>query len=183
MPERSAMQNLIVRVLFPLCLIGLALSIVWGWPCNNDSTTTVLLVRHAEKAAQPRGDPDLTPAGEVRAAKLAHVAGEAGVTTIFATNWVRTKATAADLEEALGLTAVIPDGGPVELAALILAEHRGETIMVVGHSNTLPEIIAELGGPTLPQISEDTYDNFFLLTVGHCSGTHLLRLKYGDSPP
>jgi broad specificity phosphatase PhoE len=177
------MQSLIVRVLFPLCLIGLTLSIGWGWRCTDDTTTTVLLVRHAEKAAQPRRDPDLTPAGEVRAANLAHVAGEAGVTTIFATNWVRTKATAADLEAALGLTAVIPDGGPVELAELILADHRGETVVVVGHSNTLPEIIDELGGPALPQISDDTYDTFFVLTVRHCGGVQLLKLKYGDAAP
>ena len=173
------------KVVYPVSLIIIFYCVWWClWPCWWGQTTTVLLVRHAEKASFPAEDPPLTPEGEARAAKLAHVAGNAGVTTIFATNTLRTVRTAHDIATLLGLTPLTPGGTPQELADLILADHRGNTVLVVGHSNTVPDIIEALGGETMPSIPEGKFDRFFIVTVPQwCGGTSVVKLRYGEVSP
>src|SRR5262245_38140226 len=105
-------------------------------------STTVLLVRQAEKAAEGGNDPSPSSAGQDRARVLAHVAGAADVAAIYVTQYKRTKETAAPLSARLGLT-------PIEhlaadstgLVSEIQSRWAGRTVVVCGHSNSLPEIV------------------------------------------
>jgi broad specificity phosphatase PhoE len=174
------------KLVYPVAVIVVVCCVIWWcvWPCwLFPTTTTVLLVRHAEKSGSPPGDPLLTAEGEARAADLAHVAANAGVTAIFVTNYIRTQRTAEDLANDLGLTPQIPGGSPQDLANLILANHRGETVVVVGHSDTVPEIIDALDGETMPGLPGNEYDRFFVVTVPRCGPVKTLELQYGEPSP
>ena len=154
------------------------------WKLFCRGAATVLLVRHADRNADQDA---LNPAGTARAQELVHAAGKAGVQAIYQTEFVRTQQTAQPLAALLGLT-------PIQFAAAdvnavrddILAHHRGQTVLVVGHSNTVPQIIAALGGPHLADIAEDEFDNLFVLTVCPCAsikGRRAVNLQYGALSP
>lgn len=145
------------------------------------SQVTVVLTRHAEKAAIPKDDPPLTAAGQKRAEMLATMLADSGVDAIYVTELQRTQQTAAPLAERAHLKpTVLPAKDTAALVKAIRACESG-VVVVVGHSNKLPEIIAALGGPKVT-IAEPEYNNLFVLTVGP-SQSSLLRLHYGDSSP
>lgn len=158
------------------CLVGL-----WWW-LRCGPATTLLIVRHADR---PMNDADvLTPEGVARAQELGHVAQKAGVVAVYRTNTNRSRDTAAPLATSLGLTPAIYDA-PEAVVAQIFADHRGETVFVVAHSNTTPQIIAAAGGPTLPEIAETEFDNLFVLTACRCrrGRATLVNLQYGAASP
>jgi broad specificity phosphatase PhoE len=140
---------------------------------------TVILTRHAEKAATPPKDPDLTQAGQKRAQLLASMLADSGVDAIYVTEFKRTQQTAAPLAERVHVKPTVLSDTQ-RLVQVIRARQSG-VVVVVGHSNTLPEIIAALGGPKL-SIADPEYDNLLVLTVGPTQSS-LLRLHYGDSVP
>jgi broad specificity phosphatase PhoE len=140
---------------------------------------TVILSRHAEKAATPPKDPPLTEAGKKRADLLAWMLADSGVDVIYVTEFQRTQQTAAPLAERVHVKPTVVSDTQ-QLIAAIRARKSG-VVVVVGHSNTLPEIIAGLGGPK-PKIADPEYNNLFVLTVGE-SQSSLLRLHYGDAMP
>lgn len=143
---------------------------------------TVILVRHAEKAVVPpeNKDPELSAAGKARAQELARTAGGAGVGAIFASHLQRTQLTVQPLAEQLKLKpVVVPAQQTAELVAQ-LRQCRG-VALVAGHNNTVPEIIAALGGPKLAVIPETEYDNFFVLSLAADGSAQLVRLKYGEA--
>ena len=142
---------------------------------------TVILTRHAEKAAAPPKDPPLTDAGKKRAELLASMLADSGVDAIYVTELQRTQQTAAPLAERAHVKpTVIPANDTAQLVKIIRALNNG-VVVVVGHSNTVPDIIAALGGPKV-DIPDPQYDNLFVLTVGP-SQSSLLRLHYGGSSP
>lgn len=143
--------------------------------------TTVLLVRHAEK--QAGDDPALTEPGRARAAALAHVGLRAGVAAVYATTLRRTSLTVKPLADALDLevTTLAPDA-TAELVARLRTAHPGQTVIVAGHSNTIPEILAALGVPGVT-IDHDDYDDLFVVHLdgdGRVTSTHL---QYGAPTP
>ena len=140
---------------------------------------TVILTRHAEKAASPPKDPDLTEAGQRRAQLLASMLADSGVDAIYVTEFKRTQQTAAPLAERVHLKPTVLSDTQ-QLVQAIRGRQSG-VVVVVGHSNTVPAIIAALGGPKL-SIADPEYNNLFVLTVLP-SQSSLLRLHYGDSMP
>jgi broad specificity phosphatase PhoE len=150
------------------------------------ATTVVILVRHAEKAAAPAADPPLTAAGAERAKALAVALANAHVQAVITTELVRTRETARPLAEALGLRAEIVHSGPRPGHAKAVADavraHAGQTVLVVGHSNTIPAIIAALGGPTLPDICDTQYSNLFVLALRE-GKADLVVSSYGAPSP
>jgi phosphohistidine phosphatase SixA len=164
----------------PNTLIWLIVLLVTATPAS--SAVTVFLTRHAERAgggAMGNDDP-LSPAGRERADLLARMLADSGIQTILVTQYKRTHETAAPLARKLG----IPPRQIPEVAATVAAIRavKSGAVLVAGHSNTLPEIIAGLGGPSIPKIAEDEYDNLYVLTI---SGTDvsLVRLHYGAPRP
>jgi broad specificity phosphatase PhoE len=152
--------------------------------------TTVIVVRHAERAAEPAGDPVLTEAGQARAQALARVLADGKVGAIITTQWKRTQLTAEPLAQALGLTPVIvPAGGamPAHIQAVVDAVRRfpGRTILVVGHSNTVPKIVTALGGPQLADFCDNEYANLFTIVIRANGDVSVIRSRYGaeDGPP
>jgi phosphohistidine phosphatase SixA len=150
---------------------------------------TVILVRHAEKAPTPLGgdDPQLSAAGEIRAHALVETLRDAGVTSIITTHLRRTRQTAAPVAAALGRTpeivrADVPPSKHIEALKHAVESHSGEVVLVVGHANTVPRLIAALGGPQLPEICDATYDDFFTVFLAQ-DKIRFIHARYGAPSP
>jgi broad specificity phosphatase PhoE len=151
--------------------------------------TTVILVRHAETAA-PSADPDLSPAGQARAAALAVALERFPLGGVLVSEYRRTRQTAESTAVAHGLVPlVVPVGdGPTshagQVAARIQRLPMGSAALVVGHSNTLALIIAALGGPRIPDLCDGEYATLYLLELpGEGKVPRLLRASYGVPDP
>jgi broad specificity phosphatase PhoE len=137
--------------------------------------STIFIVRHAEKAESAGNDPDLAEAGRIRAEALAKMLKDAGVTAIYATEFKRTQQTAAPLAKILGLNATII---PAKETSTLIAKLRDSAgnVLVIGHGNTIPDLIKGLGVATPIHIAENDYDNLFVLLLDE--KPRLLRLHY-----
>jgi phosphohistidine phosphatase SixA len=140
---------------------------------------TIFLVRHAERADNGSGgmanDPSLSAAGRARAAALAAMLKDTKLTAIFATEFKRTQQTAAPAAKAQHLTVTSVSS---DQTATLVGKLKAATgaVLVVGHSNTVPEVIAALG-VTLPvTIDDGEFDNLFIVITG--AQPRLVRLRY-----
>jgi broad specificity phosphatase PhoE len=150
---------------------------------RSATTTTVVLVRHAEKELVTIADPPLTAAGERRAERLAQMFGDvkgAGrLDAIYVTDTKRTQQTAAPLAARLGLKSnVMPAADVDAVAKKVLRDHRGGRALIVGHSNSVPAIVRKLSGMSVADIPDDEYDNLYVVTVPSFGRSSVLRLKY-----
>ena len=165
-----------------LLLLSLAASAPAAWAQATGEPTVVFLVRHAEKAAAPAADPPLTDEGAERARLLAQLLGDAGLDAVLSTDTERTRATAAPTAEAAGRDVGLYDPRRLdELAARLRAlAGAGERTLVVGHSNTTPELVRLLGGEPGTAIDEPAeYDRLYVLTLPAGGPTTTLLLRYG----
>lgn len=181
--QKKTLRSTTVR-LAVFCLAIASLSTTAFSQTNSaaaQAPTIVILVRHAEKALVPpeNKDPDLSAAGQSRAELIKKMFGEAGVTAIYATQFKRTQQTVKPLADKLGVTVTQVEAKKTsDLIKQIRAQNAGQVIFIAGHNNTVPEIIAALGGPKLPIIPETEYDNLFIMTVMSDGSAKLLKLKY-----
>jgi broad specificity phosphatase PhoE len=147
---------------------------------------TIILVRHAEKMVVPpeNKDPDISAQGEARAKEIARMFRDSGIAAIYATQYKRTQQTVKPLAEQLRLPITQVEAKKTsELVEQIRARPAGQTIFIAGHNNTVPEIIAALGGPNLPIIPETEFDNLYILTIQEDKVAKLVKLKFGSSLP
>lgn len=143
--------------------------------------TTIILVRHAEKAGEPGDrDPELNDAGRRRAAALARVLGDANISAIYSTQVLRTRNTAAPLARRLGIDVTITPDFIEDMAVTLRSEHSGETVLVVGHSNTVPQTINALGAGPMENLADDEYDWLFVVTLAANGSVSLMKLRYGQ---
>ncbi len=171
-------------VVFSMLFAILGAVVVFGYYITfRRPVTTVILVRHAEKIIDPNNpDVDLSPAGQARAQEIVRMFGDAGVKAIYATQYKRTQETVKPLADKLGLSVnVIGSRNTSDLLAKIRSENSGQTVLIAGHNNTVPEIIAALGGPTYPIIPESEYDNLFIVTVYRTGKAKVVKLRYGTA--
>jgi len=184
-PSLMRRRRTFLAPLWLLALGGILMlaAAVFYW--NSATTTTIVLVRHAEKQIGTISDAPLSPQGEIRAARLAQMFGDAEafgrVTQIYVTDTRRTQQTAAGLAQRLGVAPVIVDGktSSAELARRVLRENRGGLAIVVGHSNTVPQIVAELTDTdAVPAIGDEEFDTMYVVTVPTIGRASVLRLKY-----
>lgn len=152
---------------------------------NSATTTTIVLVRHAEKQVGAISDAPLSPQGEVRASRLAQMFGDSEpfgrIDRIYVTNTRRTQQTSAGVAQRLGINAEVVDSktDSAELARRVLRENRGGRALIVGHSNTVPELIAALARiKDVPPIGEEEFDTLYVVTVPTIGKVSVLRLKY-----
>ena len=148
--------------------------------------TTVIVVRHAEKAATPADDPPLTSVGETRASALWDALKDAGVNAIITTQFVRTRATAQPTATALRLSPEVIHASGARHAqdvAAAIRKHAGHTVLVVGHSNTVPGIIEALGAPKPAAICDSEYDNLYIVTLSEAGKAGVVRSKFGQPTP
>ena len=141
---------------------------------------TVFLVRHAEKAKKPADNPGLTWEGKTRAKALAEILESVTLDALFSSDYTRTKSTLAPLAEAKGLEITIYDAGDSEaLVRRILEQHYEDTVVIAGHSNTVPALVQALGGEAQP-LSDQDYDNLFVVTLHPNGSVSTLNLHYGN---
>lgn len=166
-------------------VIYTAIAVCLAWFFESQATTTVIFVRHAERAATPADDPGLSEAGKQRAAELARQLSEAdvvaGIDAVYSTSYRRTEETAQPVATALGLPINSYDASNTETVMdQIVRQHKGKIVLVVGHSNTVPELIGNMGASKkVPEIQEDEYDNIYVVTIPWFGKTKTIRLRYG----
>jgi broad specificity phosphatase PhoE len=164
-----------------------------GAPALSGAETVVVVVRHAERADEPGAreeDPDLSAPGHVRAEALAEALADARISAIYTTDRRRTVQTAEPVAHRLGLAIrdreiEARDGAEygADLLARLRADHRGETVLVVGHSNTVPAIVGALSGYDIPEIDDAEYDRVYIVVLGDGGPPRLFRTRFGIATP
>jgi broad specificity phosphatase PhoE len=141
---------------------------------------TIILVRHAERAGDMGTDPPLTAQGIQRSESLARLLADAHIQTIFATNTKRTQQTAAPIAEKLHLTPVVLPGQDVPaLLERLRSLKPDDVVLVVGHSNTVPQIVSGLGGETKP-IPDTEFNRLLIFTTNPTGKPNVVTLRYGE---
>jgi phosphohistidine phosphatase SixA len=157
------MRRAAAHGLLALCFLGvLAAPAVAGETAG--AGPIVLLVRHAETAPDGTPDPPLSARGRARAEALAEHLAAAGIERILASHLRRTHETAAPLAARLGLEVEIYDPHDLSAAAAMVTGSE-VTTLVVGHSNTTPELAGLLGGEPGSPIAEDEHDRLYRLDL------------------
>lgn len=166
-----------------LVLAGLLLSpsLVWAEP------SLVVIVRHAERESEPSADPGLSGAGKERAAALALALQHANITSIFTTQFRRTRETAEPLARQRTITPQVIEARRGESAKHIAdvadaVRQATGSVLVVGHSNTVADIVAALGGARIPNLCETSYGRAFVLVPGPATAS-LTQFRYGVDDP
>jgi broad specificity phosphatase PhoE len=138
----------------------------------------VYLVRHAERVDDAK-DSLLSAEGRVRAARLAEMLRDAGITHIFNSEYQRTAETAAPLAARLGITAEkVRADQPDMLLARVRAAGPKARVLIAGHSDTVPALLKALGCTQQVTIAKAEYDNLFVVVPGDKAGPVLVRLRY-----
>ncbi|GLP97100.1 SixA phosphatase family protein [Paraferrimonas sedimenticola] len=155
----------------------LALGLIVFLPCQV-LAADIYLVRHAEKQLDVK-DPELTAQGQQRALALAELLRQKPVERIMSSDYRRTRQTAAPLAEQLGQTVEIYNAKDLQALANTLRE-RAVTTVVVGHSNTTPELALLLGAPDFGEIEEKSeYDRLYVIPLDNPQQAELLRFGAG----
>ena len=150
-----------------------------------NAITTIILVRHGEKAPAGASEVVLSAAGEARANELARILRDANITAIYATQYIRTQQTAKPLAEALGLKPqlVHVDTSNQEYEQNVVRDirekHAGETVLVVGHNVTVDFILRELGAKERFNIPEAEFDRLIICTIADGAPPKVTALRYG----
>lgn len=159
-----------------------------GFPAlaAEPASTTVIVVRHAEKVDDSR-DPGLSEAGLERAQALAAALEHAGLDAVYASQYRRTRLTALPAAEAAGLAVRID---PVDddipawaqgFAAEVVRQNPGRTVLIAGHSNTVPPLVAALCRCDVEPLTEDDYDRLFIVQRAGGEFPSLIAARYGAS--
>ena len=154
------------------------------WEVATADSTTVIVVRHAEKDLASGADPSLSAQGEARAALLARMFGgiatQGRIDAIYVSPTLRSRATAAPLAAALRLTPVIAPGDDAKgLARRALREHAGGRVLIVGHADTVPAIVGALSGDHEMQgLGDSDYGVMYVVTVPRIGRANFVRLDY-----
>jgi 2,3-bisphosphoglycerate-dependent phosphoglycerate mutase len=136
----------------------------------------IFVVRHAEKAADGN-DPDLSAAGQQRAEELARILKDAEIAAIFTTEFKRTQETAAPTAKELHISPTVIPANQIPTLVEKLRSLKGNGL-VVGHGNTIPDLLKALGVETRVKIPENDYTDLFVITMAN--KPKLLRLHYPD---
>ena len=115
---------------------------------------------------------------------------DAGVTAIYTTQYKRNRQTAEPLAQQSGISITErPISGAntatyaQDLAQEILTNSLGKTVLVVGHSNTVPDIVKALSGIAVPPITDPEYDHIFIVTIPASGPPRLMQLRFGQPAP
>lgn len=164
------------RLIGQLLLTTLLAMLAGGCATRTAATDRLefVVVRHAEKADDGSRDPPLSAAGEVRARALAAALDHAPLHAAYATAYRRTQATAAPAARAHGVAVATYDASraAADFVAQLRREHRDGTVLVVGHSNTVPAIAAALCDCQVTAMGDDEFDRLLTITIdadGHAT--------------
>ena len=147
------------RLIAILALAGALLAPLCAWAGPH----VVYVTRHGEKTSDAK-DPELTAQGAARARTLAAMLRRAGIRAIFSTPTRRTQQTAAPLARQLGLEVQSYDAGKPALVVDKIKASPGPTLLV-GHSNTIVELVTLLGGAAGTPVGDDEYDRLYQVSI------------------
>ena len=142
---------------------------------NAQEPIVVYLVRHAERAEDGTSDPEISVAGWDRSRLVAEMLHDTGLTRLHTTDYRRTRMTGQPTAEATGLPLEVYNARDLSGFAAQLLESPGRHL-VIGHSNTTPELVEALGGDPGGPIEEMEYDRLYIVTLtGEGASTVLIR--------
>ena len=161
----------------------LVCGVMAGSAASAAADQVIFVVRHAERADGGAGapaagsDPPLSATGTARAMRLAAMLASADVKHIFTTEFARTRQTAAPLAEATKIKAAAISAKDLPGLAQQVRAAEGN-VLVVGHSNTVPELLTQLGVQPAITIADNEYDNLFVVVRPAAGPPTLIRLRY-----
>lgn len=146
---------------------------------SRKEQTTFILVRHAEKANDGTEDPPLTPEGEARARRLAYMLKDTPLAAIYSTNFRRTRSTAQPVADLKNLPVKTYEAHQPDVIGDILRENQGATVLITGHSNTIPWTANLLiGTEVYKDYVESEYGIMLIVTVVEGGKGTALRVNY-----
>jgi broad specificity phosphatase PhoE len=167
-----------------IALLVAGLGVVWlsSWA----QTTVVVLVRHAEQAVGTTGDPDLSPAGERRAALLGRFLADSltgrPVDHLYSADTRRAQQTAASVANQFKLPInLLASSDWAGLANRLRRDHRGETVVVVGYASTMPGLLNQLSA-SHHALETDDHGSVYVVVIPSPGQPRTVRLRYGDLP-
>ena len=167
--------------------IALASAACAGTPAAGAASegATFIIVRHAEKADDTARDPDLSPAGHARALELARLLADKDLVAIHATGFRRTRQTVQPTADAHGIKPSEYDAAQPasEFAARLRSDHPRGTILIAGHSNTVPAIVAALCNCDTEEMPETEYDRLNTIHIDTTGQARLHVTRYGAPSP
>lgn len=177
-------------------LFGAAMGLVAISGCRHTAPVPVarapfaVIVRHAEKAPAPANDPVLSDIGIARAGALDRMLGARPIQDVVVSHLQRTRLTAAPfIARTNAVVHVVPIGAAGTAAHIqavadtvrAIARSRGQGgILVVGHSNTVTQIVAALGASEPPPLCDSQYSQVFRVAL---DARTLTRSTYGAADP
>lgn len=156
------------------------MALVIATASNCQAQQVIYVVRHAEPAMDGTPNPSLAEAGKRRAEALKELLKDAGVQAIFTTDLKRTQETAKPLADHLMLPAVPLDEAPSALAKRLRAEHPNGRVLLVGHSNTVPDFLREYGRDAAVTVEDPLlgFDSLFVVVPKGGDSVSITRLRY-----
>jgi broad specificity phosphatase PhoE len=160
-----------------LALLAVLLS---AWLPPGASAATIILVRHADRNSGMSADALLSPAGEERARQLSQVLKDAKIQRIYVTEVRRTQQTAEPIAGRLHLQPIVVAKKDIDaLVGQLQKLGDNQTVLVVGHADTVPLIIQRLGGGGVPAFPDSEYDRLTVLVTGARGEAQVVTLRYG----
>lgn len=133
---------------------------------QTESITTFILVRHAEKADDGTTDPELTPEGVARSKRLAALLSNAEIQAVYSTKYKRTMNTVLPVATERALDIQTYEPGKAGFVDMLLAKHGGMTVLIAGHSNTIPKLAnALIGREEYEDFPDDAFGNILIVSV------------------
>lgn len=167
-----------LKYFFKILLFSGFLSIFNSCQPRQEKSTSLILIRHAEKIISSSDNPDLSSKGRQRAANLVDLFEAVSIDAIYATPYLRTVNTAKPLATARQLEILNYQAHDLKgFAKKLLKNHREETIVVIGHSNTTPQLINALTGSQHPDLSELEYDWVYFVEVNTLGSSKVKKLR------
>lgn len=176
MPTRLAL----LRTLLPALLLGGCIAA----PPVRDASPSFVVVRHGEKTSDTERDPDLSTAGLQRAQALARELADADLVAIYSTDLRRTRQTVAPTAQAHQRAPVLYDARmpAADFVAGLRARHRAGTVLIAGHSNTVPALVAALCACEVADMPETEYDRLSIVRFAADGTPRLDVARYGRTP-
>ncbi|MTI22011.1 hypothetical protein E1176_13345 [Fulvivirga sp. RKSG066] len=162
-------------------LFLVSLILLSGCSTTAQEITTIILVRHAEKAKDQGSDPALTDEGVARSAELARVLKDMDIDHIYSTPFVRTRETVRYLAEAKNIEVKEYNPSKLDEVMELVNDNRGKTLLFSGHSNTTPTVLNKLvGEERYQQLDDSDYDNLYIVTYLNANQVKVVSLEYGE---
>jgi len=177
---RHANNAYLLRFLLAACIVMLGACTTTKPDDKIHPVVEYIVVRHAEKGTDDARDPSLSETGSARAHALARLLAGTPLDAVYATGYKRTQQTARPAASARGLAVTTYDAElpAATFVAQLRAAHAKGAVLIVGHSNTVPEIVSALSGQTVEPMPETAFDRLYRVSIDSNGAVTLIQEKY-----